>query len=86
MFRCKHCKARFSINFKDVSFHSHFGSDVWDEEIKLELEGNLSLVEIAKLLNMSESTAFRNRHKIMRALEKDEDCIKLSQSAELDEK
>lgn len=85
MYRCKECGSRFTSDFGSFTHHSHISKEQWNECTKLNIQG-ASLKQIAATIKVSEVTSFRMRHKLMHALEKDEETIVIRDSAELDEK
>lgn len=85
MYRCKSCQARFTADHGTLFFYSHQDEISWNEFIRQTISCT-PMKETAESLDICESTAFRMRHKLMLALEADEDRTLLSGSVELDEK
>lgn len=85
MYRCKECNARFVADYNEVTFHSRLSKSQWSEAVKAAVVGH-SIVRTANLCDISVSTSFKMRHKIMTFLEKDEDKIEVADEVELDEK
>lgn len=85
MYYCHECQERFTANYGSVFFYSHQSEAVWTEFIKHTLACE-PMAKTAKALGISESTAFRMRHKMMADLELGEESLKLTGSVELDEK
>lgn len=85
MYRCKQCNARFVADHNEVTFYSRLSKEQWNEAIKCSIRGD-SLDDTAYNCDVTHSTAFKMRHKIMSFLEINEDSIQVSEEVELDEK
>ena len=83
MYRCKECNARFVADYNEVTFHSRLSSLQWSDAVKCAVVGD-SIAHTAELCEVSVSTSFKMRHKIMSFLEKDEDGIEGADKVELD--
>ena len=83
---CKACGKTFIDKINTVMYHSHFGEAVWKQVINDTISGT-PLSDTAASLVMSESTAFRMRHKVLMALEANENSSPtvLNGVCELDE-
>lgn len=68
MLRCSDCKHRFVIDRGQLTYYSHQDQSVWNDLTKDTMEGK-SLKETAAKINVSESTAFRMRHKLLHSME-----------------
>ena len=68
---CKDCGKTFVDSTNTVMYHSHYGEAVWKQVIDDTISGT-PLCNTAASLEMSESTAFRMRHKVLMALEANE--------------
>lgn len=69
MLRCKECGKRFTIDYGQLTHYSHQTQAAWNDFIVDTFHGN-PLTHTAAKINISESTAFRMRHKFLHALEK----------------
>ena len=70
-YRCKSCKKIYTKSTNTSISHSHYGEAIWKQVIQDTVE-DVPLSKTATKLEMSESTAFRMRHKILMALEAEE--------------
>lgn len=85
MLRCCECNHRSVIDHGQLTFYSHQSQDKWNELICDTIEAK-SIKSTAALIDVHETTAFRMRHKLLNALEQDENRIVLQNEAEFDEK
>lgn len=85
MYRCKECNARFVADHNEITFNSRLSKEQWNEAIKSSIRGD-SLDVTAYKCDVTHSTAFKMRHKIMSFLERNEDSIQVAEEVELDEK
>lgn len=85
MYRCKECNARFVADHNEVTFNSRLSKEQWNEAIKCYIRGD-SLDVTAYKCDVTHSTAFKMRHKIMSFLGRNEDSIQIAEEVELDEK
>lgn len=69
MLRCHECNQRFVIDHGQLTYYSHQSQDKWNDLI-LKTQNGQSIIATAKDINVSESTAFRMRHKYLHMLEK----------------
>lgn len=83
-YRCKCCGATFTETSYSVASHTRHTSDVWEEYIHLLLVG-ASLEECAFQCGISVRTAFEWRHKILNALQRDQDNRVMAGIIEADE-
>lgn len=74
---CKHCGYTCSETTDTIVAHSHLSFDVWSNVIDNLLDG-FSIRRIAEENNISICTSFRLRHKILLALKKYVQSIKLN--------
>jgi transposase-like protein len=70
-YRCKGCGKTFVETTNTVMYHSHSGEAVWKQVLSDTIEG-VPIAETASCMEISESTAFRMRHKILLSLESEE--------------
>lgn len=70
-YRCKDCGKSFMETTNTVMAHSHCGEAAWKQVIRDTVE-RVPLDETAAALELSHSTAFNMRHKILLALEAEE--------------
>ncbi len=82
---CSACKKTISETTNTITYHSKLSFDVWKNIIDNLLNG-FSLRRIAEENDISILTSFRIRHKILLALKKFIDDIKLTGEIESDEK
>ena len=82
---CKHCDYTCSETTNTIVAHSHLSFDVWSNVIDNLLNG-FSIRRIAEENNISIYTSFRLRHKILLALKKYVQSIKLQGNTQSDEK
>ncbi len=68
MFKCGCCRKRFVVTTGTLQFHSRQDAGKWADFIKATMEGR-SIEESAKLIKVSERTAFRMRHKLLSFLD-----------------
>ncbi|MBR6682599.1 MAG: IS1595 family transposase, partial [Clostridia bacterium] len=83
-YRCKSCNATFTNTSFSVLSNSTFGKDTWLKYIELLLK-KVSLRKTAVLCGISLQTAFFWRHKILRAIQPDQDNRVLAGIVEVDE-
>ncbi len=83
-YRCNGCHSTFINTSFSVISHSHLDLNTWRKYIEFLLEG-ASLAKCAKECNISIKTAFYWRHKILNALQKDQDNRALAGIVEVDE-
>lgn len=83
-YKCKYCGATFTSTSFSVVSKSQQPMEVWGKYIELLLEG-ASLAKCAKLCSISVRTAFIWRHKILNALQKDQNNRCLAGIVEVDE-
>lgn len=81
---CRCCGKSFVSTTGTLEYRSHLSKSDWAKAIDSTLKGD-SLVSLCEELDISEPTAFRMRHKILRALEIDADgpCASTTTSCEL---
>ena len=65
----KNVKKRFTIDYGQLTHYSYQTQATWNDFIVDTFHGN-PLTHTAAKINISESTAFRMRHKFLHALEK----------------
>lgn len=82
---CSECKTTFSETTNTVICHSKLSFEVWKNVIDNLLNG-FSIRRIAEENNISNYTSFRLRHKVLYALKKFVENIKLSGNIQSDEK
>jgi len=82
---CSECKNTISETTKTITYHSKLSFDVWKNIIDNLLNG-FSIRRIAEENSISVLTSFRIRHKILLALKKFINDIKLTREIESDEK
>lgn len=83
-YRCKSCGATFTETSYSVTSQTRHSDDVWEKYIHLLLVG-ASLEECAFQCRISVRTAFIWRHKILNALQKDQDNRVMAGIIEADE-
>lgn len=83
-YKCKFCGATFTETSYSVLSHTRYSEFVWDIYIHLLLKG-ASLEECAFQCGISVRTAFIWRHKILNALQKDQDNRVMAGIIEADE-
>jgi len=83
-YRCKGCGATFTETSYSVISHTRHSDDVWEKYIHMLLVG-ASLTECAFQCGISVRTAFIWRHKILNALQKDQDNRIMAGIIEADE-
>jgi len=85
-YRCKSCNKIFSERTNSIMAHSHFGEAAWRQVIYDTVHG-YPIKTTSKELGISEDTVFRMRHKILLALEDNENRApkKLHGICELDD-
>ena len=83
-YRCKCCGATFTETSYSVVSHTRHSSDIWEKYIHLLLVG-ASLEECAFRCGISVRTAFEWRHKILNALQRDQDNRIMAGIIETDE-
>jgi transposase-like protein len=71
-YRCKECRKTFVETTNTTMYHSHSGEAVWRQVIKDTVEG-VPLNDTAASVKVSNSTAFRMRHKVLLSLEDEEE-------------
>lgn len=84
-YKCKCCGATFTETSNSVISRTRFSEDVWETYVHLLLKG-ASLEECAFQCGISVRTAFIWRHKIMGALQNDQDNRIMAGIIETDEK
>ncbi|MCI6266088.1 MAG: IS1595 family transposase [Bacilli bacterium] len=82
---CSHCKHTCCATTNTVVYHSKLSFDIWKNVIDNLIDG-FSIRRIAEENNISILTSFNLRHKVLRAIKKYIDNIKLSKSIQSDEK
>lgn len=82
---CSGCKASFSETSNTIICHSKLSFEVWRNVIDNLLNG-FSIRRIAEENNISNYTSFRLRHKVLYALKKFVENIRLSGNIQSDEK
>ena len=83
-YRCKHCKAFFTETSFSVIANTHHSLDKWQKYIELLIQG-LSIQKCAEICHISTHTAFDWRHKIMNALQKDQENRVMNGIVEIDD-
>ena len=83
-YKCHSCGATFTSTSFSVVSHSHCHEDKWEEYIKLLLQGS-TLEHSAKMCHISIRTAFLWRHKILSALQQDQDTRAMCGIVEADD-
>ena len=83
-YKCSACGATFTGTSFSVISHSHCSEDTWEKYIGLLLD-SAPLTRCAKECKISVRTAFIWRHKILNALQKDQDNRVLAGIVEADE-
>ncbi len=83
-YKCKSCAATFTASSFSVVSHTHCDMSVWRKYIELLLQ-RVSLRKCASECGISVQTAFIWRHKILNALQQDQDGRVLSGVIEADE-
>jgi len=68
---CRDCKKSFVDSTNNVNSHSHFGEAVWKQVIRDTVNG-VPIDNTASGLDISHSTVFNMRHKILYGLEQEE--------------
>ena len=82
---CSHCKHTCCATTNTVVYHSKLSFDIWKNVIDNLIDG-FSIRRIAEENNISILTSFNLRHKVLKAIKKYIDNIKLSKSIQSDEK
>lgn len=83
-YKCKNCGATFTATSFSVVSKTHYDYNTWETYIE-ELLRQSSLAECAKKCNISVQTAFVWRHKILKAILKDQDNRVMAGIIEVDE-
>ena len=83
-YRCKSCGTTFTETSYSVVSHTRHTSDIWEQYIHLLLTG-ASLEECAFQCGICVRTAFEWRHKILNALQRDQDTRIMAGIIEADE-
>ena len=83
-YRCKACGATFTVASYSALSNTHCSMDVWEKYISLLLKG-CTLNECAMQCHISVRTAFIWRHKILNALQRDQDNRIMAGIIEADE-
>ena len=82
---CSECKITISETSNTIISHSRLSFEIWKNVIDNLLNG-FSIRRIAEENNISNYTSFRIRHKVLYALKKFVENIKLSGNIQSDEK
>ena len=84
MIRCKCCEKKFVVDHGQLTFHSHQKLSKWNDFIILTTKGE-SIKDTAVAIDVSKSTCFRMRHKLMNALNDEADQSVLKEVVETDD-
>lgn len=82
---CSHCKHTCCATTNTVVYHSKLSFDIWKNVIDNLIDG-FSIRRIPEENNISILSSFNLRHKVLKAIKKYIDNIKLSKSIQSDEK
>ena len=84
LLKCSSCHARFVSDRGQLSFYSHLDKGIWNKIMEDTLNG-VSMLETAAEVNIHPVSVFRNRHKLLNFIEKQEKDNNASGVIELDE-
>lgn len=83
-YRCRQCGTSFTATSNSTISQTHHSAETWERYIEL-LLSKASLAKCAKECNITVKTAFLWRHKILNAIQKDQDNRALGGVIEIDE-
>ena len=84
-YMCKDCHKTFGLFTNTMISHSNLPVNIWADMAKSMLNPKNTLRDVAKKLDISVTTAFKMRHKIMKGLTLETDNVFLSGTVQADE-